>query len=118
MSTETADPVVTLTPAAVRQARVRLERAGVPGACVRLSVRGGGCSGLSYAIDIADEPKPTDLVSEFDGLRVLVDPKSARFLSGATLDYSLKNLLEGGWVWTNPNADRSCGCGTSFSPRF
>jgi iron-sulfur cluster assembly protein len=51
-----------------------------------------------------------------DGIRVVVDSKSLTFLNGMTIDYDIKNLLEGGWVYKNPNAARSCGCGTSFTP--
>jgi iron-sulfur cluster assembly protein len=118
MQTATGAAIVSLTPAAANQARLRLDRAGKPGALLRLSVKGGGCSGLSYVLSIEESARASDLLYETGGVRIAIDPKSARFLQGATLDYSLKHLLEGGWVWTNPNADRSCGCGTSFSPRL
>ncbi|GDX41422.1 hypothetical protein LBMAG21_17140 [Armatimonadota bacterium] len=58
-----------------------------------------------------------DQVYEQDGLRLIIDKKSAQFLEGVELDYTVKNLLEGGWQWSNPNAARSCGCGTSFTPK-
>ncbi|MCC6730821.1 MAG: iron-sulfur cluster assembly accessory protein [Chthonomonadales bacterium] len=107
--------VVALTPAAVRQVRFRMERQGKAGHCLRLGVRGGGCSGYSYTMAFVEEPTGRDTTYLVDDLRVVVDPKSARLLAGATLDYSLSNLLEGGWTWTNPLAARTCGCGTSFA---
>jgi iron-sulfur cluster assembly protein len=64
-----------------------------------------------------EAPTERDLVFEQDGVTLFVDKKSARFLDGVQLDYSIKNLLEGGWRWSNPNASRSCGCGTSFTPK-
>ncbi len=68
-------------------------------------------------MNLEEAPTERDLVYEMDGLTVMVDRKSARFLTGVTLDYNIANLLEGGWKWTNPNAARSCGCGTSFTPK-
>ena len=82
-----------------------------------VGVKGGGCSGLSYVLDLVESATDRDVVYEMDGVEVLVDRKSARFLAGTTLDYSTRNLLEGGWKWTNPNASRSCGCGSSFTPK-
>ena len=58
-----------------------------------------------------------DFTYEIDGLNVFVDRKSAQFIAGIEIDYTIKNLLEGGWKFTNPNAQRSCGCGTSFTPK-
>ena len=116
-STEVHNPVVTLTDAAVRHIRRLLARKSAVNTCVRLGVKGGGCSGMSYVMRLDDAPRATDHAWEIEGLRVLVDPKSARFLAGTTLDYSMRNLMDGGWVWDNPNAGRSCGCGTSFAPK-
>jgi iron-sulfur cluster assembly protein len=108
---------VRLTPAAVRQVRHLIAKRGELDLGLRVGVKGGGCSGLSYFMNLEPEPRPNDVVLEADGLRVFVDPKSAKFLAGTTLDYSVKNLLEGGWVFQNPNAGRTCGCGTSFQPK-
>jgi iron-sulfur cluster assembly protein len=108
---------VTLTPAAVQQVRRIMKKQNMENACLRVGVKGGGCSGLSYVLMLDDAPTPRDVVYEVEGLTVVVDKKSARFLNGTTLDYCLQNLLEGGWKWTNPNAARSCGCGTSFAPK-
>ena len=84
------------------------------GSFLRVSVRGGGCSGLSYAL--AFEPKQGlhDEVVECDGVRVLIDPKSALYLQGTVLDF-VDSLTGGGFKFNNPNAKMSCGCGESFS---
>jgi iron-sulfur cluster assembly protein len=114
---EAAEPIVTLTPAAVRQVNYLIDKQKQGRQCLRIAVRGGGCSGLSYVMNLEPAPGERDIVFEIDGLTVLVDPKSARFINGLNLDYSVKNLLEGGWRFSNPNAQRSCGCGTSFTPK-
>ncbi|MFM7322443.1 MAG: HesB/IscA family protein [Armatimonadota bacterium] len=113
---ESAEPVVRLTDRALVQVRRQRERLGKETAHLRLGVRGGGCSGLSYVIDWETEPDPDfDRTWSQDGLPIVVDIKSARFLAGTTLDYDIRNLMEGGFVFENPNALRSCGCGTSFT---
>ena len=84
---------------------------------LRIGVKGGGCSGLSYTMTLDEAATDRDFTYEMDGLRIFVDKRSARFLDGIQLDYTVQNLLEGGWKWTNPNAQRSCGCGTSFTPK-
>jgi len=81
---------------------------------LRLGVKGGGCSGISYTIGFADSPDDGDEVHEEHGVRVLVDPKSALFMDGLELGYQ-KSLMERGFVFNNPNAERSCSCGKSFS---
>jgi iron-sulfur cluster assembly protein len=113
----TDKPALTLTPAAVRQVRYLLAKQGKEGCALRIAVKGGGCSGLSYVLGVAEAPAERDFVYDFGGVTVVVDKKSGRFLDGVTLDYSVANLLEGGWVWKNPNAARTCGCGTSFTPK-
>lgn len=112
-----AQPVVELTPGAVKQVKRQQEKTGKVGYYLRLGVKGGGCSGLSYVIDMENEPDEFDVTYEVDGIRVVVDRKSALFLKGTTLDYNIKNLMEGGFVFHNPNAVRSCGCGTSFTAK-
>lgn len=104
---------VELTPKAVEMAKKALERRGTPQAGLRLGVRGGGCSGASYVIEFADRVRPKDLVYDFDGLRIVVDPKSLVYLRGAILDYEVK-LMQHGFKWRNPNEKKSCGCGESF----
>src|SRR5262249_14228957 len=104
---------ITLTSKAVEMAKKALERRGTPEAALRLGVRGGGCSGASYAIEFADKVRPQDNVYEFDGLKVVVDPKSLIYLRGSVLDYEVK-LMEHGFKFRNPNEKTSCGCGSSF----
>jgi iron-sulfur cluster assembly protein len=84
------------------------------GAGIRIGVRGGGCSGLSYFLDAADDPKDNDHVIEAFGSRVFIDPKSLLFLQGTTLDY-VTGLMEAGFKFVNPKAGKGCGCGESFS---
>lgn len=114
---ETAKPTITLTPAAIKQVNFLIAKQNKQGLALRVGVKGGGCSGLSYTLTLDSVATERDFTYEIDGLRVLVDPRSARFLDGVQLDYTTANLLEGGWKWSNPNAQRSCGCGTSFTPK-
>jgi len=112
------EPIVTLTPGAVKQVKRQQEKQGKTGWYLRLGVRGGGCSGLSYVIDMENDPDPEfDITYEQDDIKVVVDRKSALFLKGSTLEYNIKNLMEGGFVFDNPQAVRSCGCGTSFTAK-
>ena len=83
---------------------------------LRLGVKGGGCSGFEYVMKLDDAHRSNDLAIEMDGVTVVCDSKSARFLLGSTFDYT-GNLIGGGFSFANPNAARSCGCGTSFTPR-
>lgn len=117
MIQEAIQPIVNLTPAAVKQINNLLRKKGNQSLYLRIGVKGGGCSGLSYVMSFEESPTERDQVYEQDGLRLLIDKKSAKFLEGVELDYTVKNLLEGGWQWSNPNAARSCGCGTSFTPK-
>ncbi len=83
-------------------------------ACLRVGIKGGGCSGFSYTLDVSAEPDASDEVFESEGLRLICDPKSYLYLSGTEVDFS-DDLLKGGFVFNNPNAKASCGCGASFS---
>ncbi|MDK3160794.1 iron-sulfur cluster assembly accessory protein [Kamptonema cortianum] len=83
-------------------------------AAMRIAVVGGGCSGLSYKMDIVDEPRNKDILVFSRGVRVIVDPKSALFVTGGQLDYS-DDLQQGGFKVINPNASSTCSCGESFS---
>jgi iron-sulfur cluster assembly accessory protein len=112
---ETAFPVA-ITPRAVDQLRRLLAKDGRPEAFLRLGVKGGGCSGFEYVSRIDTARKAIDIADEIDGVPVAVDAKSAVFLQGATFDYT-PNLIGGGFKFENPNAARSCGCGTSFTPK-
>jgi len=81
---------------------------------LRLGVKGGGCSGLTYSITFDTHPRERDRIFTFDGVRLFVDPKSFVYLHGVTLDYE-ETLMRQGFNFINPNSTRSCGCGTSFS---
>jgi iron-sulfur cluster assembly protein len=99
--------------AAVRIKALSAEK-GTPAGGLRLGVKGGGCSGLSYFIDWADGPSKFDQVIERDGARLFVDPKSAVFLQGTTVDWQ-QTLMQSGFVFRNPNVKSACGCGESFT---
>lgn len=114
---EPAAPLVTITPAAIKQVKRLRDKKRNEQLALRLGVKGGGCSGLSYVMNFEEAPAANDAIYEVDGVTVIIDPKSAQFIGGITLDYSTANLLEGGWKFINPNAEKSCGCGTSFTPR-
>ena len=89
-------------------------QAGKPDANLRVGVKGGGCSGLTYVLDIVDGPEDDDKVIRDHGLELYIDRKSYIFLAGTTLEYS-GGLNGKGFVFNNPNAKTTCGCGTSFS---
>ena len=104
---------VTLTEAAARHVTRYLSRRG-KGVGVRLGVKTTGCSGLAYKLEFADEPKPEDNVFETNGVRVLIDPKSLAYLDGTELDFVREGLNEG-FKFNNPNEKDRCGCGESFN---
>lgn len=110
-----AGEAVVLSPTAVARVKVLLQRERRPDpAGLRLSVVGGGCSGMQYSLELDDGPREDDAVFEYDGVRVFVDPTSAPYLSGTRVDY-VDGLHGAGFKFVNPNADRTCGCGSSFS---
>jgi iron-sulfur cluster assembly protein len=104
---------IAVTPKALGKIRHTFEKMGVKGG-LRLGVLGGGCSGLSYQFKFDPKPRPTDNVMQFDDVQVFIDPKSLVFLDGMTLDWK-DSLIHSGFVFENPHAKKSCGCGTSFS---
>lgn len=107
--------LVRLSSTAVARVRMLLERERRPStAGLRLSVSDGGCSGLRYVLALENEAQPEDLGYEIEGVRVFVDRKSAPYLKGMQLDY-VDGLHGAGFKFINPNADRTCGCGSSFS---
>ncbi len=105
-----------VTDSAVVHIRVELAKEGISPeeGGLRLGVIGGGCSGHSYSMRLEARPRESDHVFAFAGVRVFIDPKSFVFLKGMTLDYE-ETLIRQGFNFINPNATRSCGCGTSFS---
>jgi iron-sulfur cluster assembly protein len=105
--------LIKLTPSAAQKVTSLLGKQGRPQGVLRVAVVGGGCSGLQYKMDLQDGPAARDILVETAGVRVVVDPKSALYVTGSELDY-LDNL-EGGFKVKNPNAATSCSCGESFS---
>jgi iron-sulfur cluster assembly protein len=106
--------LVKVTERAASKLSQLLERQGRSHGALRVAVIGGGCSGLQYRMDLVDGPANRDILVESNRVRVVVDPKSALFVSGSLLDYS-DDLQKGGFKVTNPNAVAHCSCGESFS---
>ncbi len=105
---------VDLTEGAINKLRQLIDAEGDESMALRLAVRPGGCSGFSYEMYFDNEFDEVDLVEEFDGVKVVVYPQSLEMVKGSTLDY--KDALTGaGFAINNPNVQRSCGCGNSFS---
>jgi iron-sulfur cluster assembly protein len=84
------------------------------GWALRIGIKGGGCSGFTYALKLDENPVESDQVFDFDGVKVVVDSKSIVYLAGTELDYT-DGLNGSGFIFNNPNASRTCGCGSSFS---
>jgi iron-sulfur cluster assembly protein len=112
----TAAKGIQITEKAVAKIRSAMAKEGISTELggLRLGVQGGGCSGLSYNIRFDTQPRERDRIFQFGDVRVFVDPKSFIYLHGMTLDYQ-ENLMQQGFVFVNPNSQKSCGCGTSFS---
>jgi iron-sulfur cluster assembly accessory protein len=91
-----------------------LDRQGRPDGALRIAVIGGGCSGLQYKMDLVDGPRDRDILVPSNGVNVVIDPKSALFVSGSELDFS-DDLQQGGFKVSNPNAIVTCSCGESFA---
>jgi iron-sulfur cluster assembly accessory protein len=105
---------VTFTESAARAVLARAKREGKEGQTLRLFVMGGGCSGVTYRIDFDSEgAREGDVTFSQHGISIAVDPKSLEFLRGSQLDYKVE-LMSQRFVWSNPNAKSSCGCGESF----
>jgi len=103
-----------LTEAASKHVKKILEEQKLQGVFLRMGVKGGGCSGLSYSLEFDSELGPHDKKFEVDGVTVVCDAKSYLYLNGTTLDYVTQGL-QGGFTFINPQATSSCGCGTSFT---
>jgi iron-sulfur cluster assembly protein len=106
--------LVKLTPRAARKVATLLTKQGRASGVLRVAVVGGGCSGLQYKMDLQDGPASRDILVESGGVRVVVDPKSALYVTGSELDY-IEALQDGGFKVKNPNAATTCSCGESFS---
>jgi iron-sulfur cluster assembly protein len=107
---------VFLTPTAAKEIHhiIKEQELDAEKVCLRVGVKGGGCSGFNYLLDLTESRKDTDEVFEQHGIRIIVDPKSLLYLNGATVDFK-DEVMGRGFVFNNPNATSSCGCGSSFS---
>ena len=103
-----------VTDAASNRLTSLLTKQGRPNGALRVAVIGGGCSGLQYKMDLVDGPADRDIMVESAGVRVVIDPKSALFVTGSELDFS-DDLQSGGFKVSNPNAVVTCSCGESFA---
>ena len=110
------DKEIHVTDRAVQHIRAAMAKEGIQpeNGGFRIGIQGGGCSGMSYSIAFDKEAGPRDHVYHFGEVRVFVDPKSLLYLQGLTLDYE-ETVIRQGFTFNNPNATKSCGCGTSFS---
>ncbi|MGK7889845.1 MAG: HesB/IscA family protein [Leptolyngbyaceae cyanobacterium] len=121
-NTAQADPTpapqkgILLSETALEQVLLLREQQGGQDLCLRVGVRQGGCSGMSYTMDFeqVENIREDDEVFDYEGFKVVSDPKSMLYIYGLMLDYS-KAMIGGGFQFTNPNANQTCGCGTSFS---
>jgi iron-sulfur cluster assembly protein len=107
---------ITVTDKAIEHIKLAMQKENIAPdqGGLRLGVQGGGCSGLSYVIKFDTQPRERDRVFLYGDVRVFVDPKSFIYLHGMVLDWE-ETLMQRGFVFSNPNAKKSCGCGTSFS---
>jgi iron-sulfur cluster assembly protein len=112
----TTEPGIILTEIAAREIRTIIEQQELDQEKVRLrvGVKGGGCSGFSYVLDLTENQKDTDEVFEQHGIKIICDPKSLLYLGGTTVDFR-DEIMGRGFVFNNPNATTSCGCGSSFA---
>lgn len=113
--TETTERGIQLTLEAFKHIKMLQEQQGNKELCLRVGVRQGGCSGMSYMMDFEEPDKilDNDEVFEYNGFNIICDPKSLLYLYGLVLDYS-NAMIGGGFEFTNPNAAQTCGCGKSF----
>lgn len=103
-----------ITPAAVTEIKRLMAQESEPSLFLRIGISSGGCSGMSYQMAFDNNPNENDETLDFDGLQVRVDKRALPYLEGTQVDYST-GMLGGGFKFSNPNAKRSCGCGSSFS---
>jgi iron-sulfur cluster assembly accessory protein len=106
--------LIKVSASAARKVSTLLTKQGRANGVLRVAVVGGGCSGLQYKMDLQDAPANRDIMVESAGIKVVVDPKSALYVTGSELDY-VDALQDGGFKVKNPNAATSCSCGESFS---
>jgi iron-sulfur cluster assembly protein len=108
--------MITLTDRAAAEIKSLLEKNEKPDAMLRVFVAGGGCSGFQYGMSLEDAMMEGDAETEINGVKVIVDPRSAMYIQGAEVDF-VESMMGGGFKIENPNAASSCGCGSSFTPK-
>jgi iron-sulfur cluster assembly protein len=113
METTVAAPMVTISEKAADKAKSLLESRELPEGALRVFVAGGGCSGYQYGMALARSVEEDDLVLDQFGVKIVVDPESAQYLQGAEIDY-VDDIMKSGFSIYNPNAVKSCACGSSF----
>jgi iron-sulfur cluster assembly protein len=106
--------ILTVTPLAAQKVKEFLQKEGKPNAALRVYVAGGGCAGLTYGLALEEEVGEDDIVMHQNGIKLVVDPFSARYLKGAEIDY-VESLMGSGFKINNPNVTSTCACGHSFS---
>ena len=111
--TDTSSEILTITDAATEHVRNLLKEKKTEQGALRVFVAGGGCSGYQYGMTLAQEAEEDDLIIEHSGIRLFVDPESAPLLKGAEIDY-VEDVMKSGFTIFNPNAVKSCACGSSF----
>lgn len=112
--TNISENLIEISPAAIIEVKRLMAQEQKENVFLRLGVSTGGCSGMSYSMALDDKPTELDREFEFDGVKVRVDLKALMYLKGTQLDYE-NGLMGGGFKFSNPNAKRSCGCGSSFT---
>lgn len=112
--TNISENLIEISPAAIIEVKRLMAQEQKENVFLRLGVSTGGCSGMSYSMVLDDKPTELDREFEFDGVKVRVDLKALMYLKGTQLDYE-NGLMGGGFKFSNPNAKRSCGCGSSFT---
>ena len=107
---------IELTETAAREVNTIIEQQELDqeNVCLRVGVKGGGCSGFSYVLDLSEQQRDTDELFEMHGVKIVCDPKSYLYLNGTNIDFK-DEIMGRGFVFSNPNATSSCGCGSSFS---
>lgn len=106
--------IMTASPTALEQIKVLLNNRGKPSAGIRIGVNTKGCSGMSYILEYADVQEPGSETVEIDGIKLFIDPKAMLFVIGTEIDY-VKDTMQSGFTFNNPNAKGLCGCGKSFT---
>ncbi|MCP5369904.1 MAG: iron-sulfur cluster assembly accessory protein [Rickettsiaceae bacterium] len=106
--------VLTITPAAALQVQNLLDKRNKPSAGIRIGVKSGGCSGMKYFVEYADDQQPFDEIVQEHGITIFIDPKALMYLLGSQMDY-IEEDFKSGFTFVNPNAKAKCGCGSSFN---